>query len=83
DFTADGSAEVRVDGVLTFETAAGFYDYSSEGSFSLLLGGRSYGTTTNLYDSISVVQIPEPSTCVLLLAGLIGLSSYRRGRKAQ
>ena len=80
-FGADGSAQVLVDDVLVFETTAGFYDYSSDAEFSVLLGGRSYNATVNLYDSISVIQVPEPSTCMLLLTGLLGLASYRRGRE--
>ena len=80
-FRADGSARVLVDDVLAFETAAGFYDYSSDTEFSVLLGGRSYNATINLYDSVSVILVPEPSTCVLLLTGLLGLASYRRGRE--
>ena len=81
DFAANGSAQVRVDGVLTFETVAGFYDYNTDNEFSVLLGGRSYGETVNLYDSISVTLVPEPGTGMLLLMGLLGLAGYRRGRQ--
>ena len=69
DFASNGSAEVRINGTPTFKTSAGFYDYSTDNAFSVVLGGRSYGTTVNLYDSISVHQVPEPATFVLLLVG--------------
>ena len=78
DFAADGSAQVLVDDVVAFETAAGFYDYSSDGEFSVLLGGRSYGATVNLYDSISVIQVPEPETFVMVLSGGLLLLLFRR-----
>ena len=80
DFAADGSAQVRVDGVLAFETGAGFYDYGSDGEFAVLLGGRSHGATINLYDSISATQVPEPTTALLLTVGLAGLGVRRRLR---
>ena len=78
DFASDGSAEVRVDGAITFETSAGFYNYSTDDAFSVVLGGRSYGATVNLYDSISVHQVPEPAAFVLLLLG--GLTLLTIGR---
>ena len=78
DFALDGSAEIRVDGVLAFETSAGFYDYSTDDTFSVVLGGRSYGTTVNLYDSIRVEQIPEPETLVILMLGSLTLVTLRR-----
>lgn len=78
DFGADGSTQVRVDGALTFETAAGFFDYNIDDQFAVLLGGRSYNATTNLYDSISVAKLPDPSSSFLLTAGLFGLAVRRR-----
>ncbi|MFP6628514.1 MAG: PEP-CTERM sorting domain-containing protein [Myxococcota bacterium] len=78
DFAADGSAQVLVDGVLAFETAAGFYNYSINSEFSVLLGGRSYQATVNLYDSISVTKVPEPTTGLLLGLSLLGVAVRRR-----
>ena len=78
DFAANGSAQVRVDDVLTFETVAGFYDYNTDNEFSVLLGGRSYSSTVNLYDSISVSLVPEPSAGLLALFGLTLLPLSRR-----
>ena len=47
DFAADGSAQVRVDDVLAFETPAGFFDYDSDDAFAVLLGGRIAEEITN------------------------------------
>jgi len=78
DFAPDGSAQVRVDDVLAFETATGLYDYSSDTAFAVVLGGRSYSTTVNLYDSISVNQVPEPAVFAMLLLGSLAASCSRR-----
>lgn len=80
EFAEDGSAQVRVDGAVVFESPVGIYDYNLDQDFAVLLGGRSYGTTVNLYDSISAVQVPEPTTAMLLTLGLAGLGLRRRVR---
>jgi len=77
DFAADGSARVRVDGVAVFESSVNLYDYSVGEEFAVLLGGRSHGATVNLYDSIHVTQVPEPTTALLLAFGLAGLGARR------
>lgn len=79
DFSSNGAARVSVDGVITFETDPGFYTYSIDTEFALLLGGRSYSSTVNLYDSVKVNQIPEPSTALSLLAiGTLAVCRRRR-----
>jgi hypothetical protein len=86
DFASDGSAEVQVDGAITFKTSAGFYNYSTDDAFSVVLGGRSYGTTVNLYDSIRVHQVPEPTAFALLLVGgsmLLTIGHWRGDQTAR
>jgi|GEM_PF-5772305 hypothetical protein len=80
DFKQNGSAQVLVDGVRTFESSAGFFDYGVDDSFALVFAGRSYSSTVNLYDSIQVVQSPEPSAIMLLFIGL-GLFASRTRRR--
>ena len=80
DFKPNGSAQVSVDEVRTFESSAGFFDYGVDDSFALVFAGRSYSSTVNLYDSIQVVQSPEPSAIMLLFIGL-GLFASRTRRR--
>ena len=69
-----------MDGVRTFESSAGLFDYGVDDSFALVFAGRSYSSTVNLYDSIQVVQSPEPSAIMLLFIGL-GLFARRTRRR--
>ena len=80
DFAADGSARLRVDGAVVFESSPGLYNYGIDEEFAVLLGGRSYGATVNLYDSIRATQVPEPTTALLFTLGLAGLGMRRRVR---
>ena len=73
DFPTDESAQVLVDDARAFETDRGLYDYSIDSGFTVALGGRSYGATVNIYDSIQVSQAPELSACGLLLIGNLTL----------
>lgn len=77
DFMQNGSAQVLVDDVLAFETAAGLFDYGVDNSFALVFSGRSYSSTVNLYDSISVYQVPEAAALPLLLLGSLTLLLFR------
>ena len=80
DFKQNGSAQVLVDGVRAFETAPGLFDYGVDNSFALVFAGRSYSSTINLFDSIRVVQSPEPATLLTLLLGSLTLLLVRRRR---
>lgn len=79
DFAENGTVQVRVDDIMVFESSSGLYDYTVDDEFTVLLGGRSYGATSNLYDSIRAIQVPEPTTALLL--GLVGLALLLHRRR--
>ena len=59
DFESDGSISISIDDQSIFRSDSGVFDYNSEPSFALMLAGRSYGSSENLYDNISLVAVPE------------------------
>ena len=59
DFELDGSISISIDQQSIFVSDPGVFDYESESNFAIMLAGRSYGSSDNLYDNVSLVQIPE------------------------
>ena len=59
DFETDGSITIAINDQSIFSSDAGVFDYNSESDFSIMLAGRSYASSNNLYDNISLVQVPE------------------------
>ena len=47
------------------------FDYNNEPNFAIMLAGRSYSSSDNLYDNILLTQIPEYSNYSILLSVLI------------
>jgi hypothetical protein len=59
DFETDGSIAIAIDEQSIFSSGSGVFNYNSESDFAIMLAGRSYASSDNLYDNISLVQIPE------------------------
>ena len=59
DFETDGSITIAIDEQSIFSSDSGVFDYNSESDFAIMLAGRSYASSDNLYDNISLVQVPE------------------------
>lgn len=71
DFDIDGSISILIDDQTIFASNSGVFDYNNESNFAIMLAGRSYSTSDNLYDNISLVQIPEYANYSFLLSVLI------------
>ena len=79
-FLENGSATIAIDNETVFTSSAGLFDYSVDSSFSILLAGRSYGVTTNLYDTVELQQIPEPSSyagLLILVTAMLAVAKKR------
>ncbi|MEC8219570.1 MAG: hypothetical protein VX014_02955, partial [Verrucomicrobiota bacterium] len=65
-------------------SSSGVFDYNIESNFAIMLAGRSYSSSDNLYDNISLTQIPEYANYSFLLSVLIliSLTSSRACTKA-
>ena len=59
DFESDGSISISIDDQSIFTSDSGVFDYNSEPAFAIMLAGRSYGNSENLYDNISLAVVPE------------------------
>ena len=70
EFAADGSASIAIDDQTIFSSDAGIFNYSTEAQFAIMLAGRSYSTSDNLYDNVDLTQVPE----FFALCGHIGLN---------
>lgn len=68
DFVSDGSISISIDDQSIFNSDSGVFDYNSESTFAIMLAGRSYGSSDNLYDNISLVTVPEFSNFNLVLS---------------
>lgn len=77
-FTDDQTVQISMDDSLIYESPSNWYDYSIDNEVTIYLGGRSYGSTQNLYDNISLTVIPEPGTTTLIGFGLAGITFIRR-----
>ena len=84
DFDIDGSVSIAVDDQTIFASNSGVFDYNNESNFAIMLAGRSYSGSDNLYDNISLTQIPEYANYSFLLSLLIlvKLTSSRACTKA-
>ena len=84
DFDIDGSISIAVDDQTIFASNSGVFDYNNESNFAVMLAGRSYSSSDNLYDNISLTQIPEYANYSFLLSVLIliRLTSSRAYTKA-
>ena len=84
DFDIDGSVSIAVDDQTIFASNSGVFDYNNESNFAIMLAGRSYGSSDNLYDNILLTQIPEYANYSFLLSVLIliKLTSSRAYTKA-
>ena len=84
DFDIDGSVSIAVDNQTIFASNSGVFDYNNESNFAIMLAGRSYSSSDNLYDNILLTQIPEYANYSLLLSVLIliRLTSSRAYTKA-
>ena len=79
-FNQDGSATISIDDQIVFSSDAGLFDYSTNSNFGVMLAGRSYSTTNNLYDSIELTQIPELSNLTLYSGLLVFYFTIIRSR---
>lgn len=59
DFESDGSMSIFIDDQSIFISDSGIFDYSNDSTFAIMLAGRSYGSSDNLYDNISLIIVPE------------------------
>ena len=50
----------------------------SDNEVAIYLGGRSYGSTENLYDNITLNIIPEPNSVMLITLTLASFMLIRR-----
>ena len=84
DFDIDGSVSIAVDNQTIFASNSGVFDYNNESNFAIMLAGRSYSSSDNLYDNISLTLIPEFANYSFLLSVLIliSLTSSRACTKA-
>lgn len=84
DFDIDGSVSIAVDNQTIFASNSGVFDYNNESNFAIMLAGRSYSSSDNLYDNILLTQIPEYANYSFLLSVLIliRLTSSRAYTKA-
>ena len=84
DFDIDGSVSIAVDNQTIFASNSSVFDYNNESNFAIMLAGRSYSSSDNLYDNILLTQIPEYANYSLLLTVLIliRLTSSRAYTKA-
>lgn len=71
DFDIDGSVSIAVDNQTIFASNSGVFDYNNESNFAIMLAGRSYSSSDNLYDNILLTQIPEYANYSFLLSVLI------------
>ena len=71
DFEIDGSVTIGIDDHTVFASESNIFDYENESNFSIMFAVLSYGSTNNLYDNISLVQIPESNHFSLISATLI------------
>lgn len=71
DFELDGSISISIDDQSIFTSDSGVFDYNIESDFAIMLAGRSYSTSENLYDNISLVQIPESAHFNLVLSAMV------------
>jgi hypothetical protein len=81
-FAADGSATISIDDQTVFSTDTGIFNYSNESTIAVMLAGRSYSSTNNLYDSVELTQIPEVSSSALWI-GAVSLCSVGLWRRQQ
>lgn len=59
DFESDGSATIAIDDQTVFSSEAGIFNYSTASNFAIMLAGRSYSSSDNLYDNLELTLIPE------------------------
>ena len=76
DFELDGSISISVDEQVIFSSDSATFNYDNEPNFAIMLAGRSYANADNLYDNISLVQIPEFSHFSFILSALTFFVSY-------
>ena len=81
-FAQDGSATIAIDDVTLFSADAGTFDYSNSNNFAVMLAGRSYSTTTNLYDNIELSQVPEFAH-ISTVFGITTIAVLIRNRKTR
>jgi hypothetical protein len=77
-FTYDQTIQISIDNILTYESPTHWYDYDSDNEVAIYLGGRSYGSTENLYDNITLNIIPEPNSVMLITSTLASFMLIRR-----
>ena len=81
DFELDGSISISIDDESIFASDSGVFDYNIEPNFAIMLAGRSYGSSDNLYDNISLAIIPEFAHFNLVLSiSIFFASTHLRGR---
>lgn len=71
DFEADGSISIAIDDALVFDSNSGIFNYSTQSDFAIMLAGRSYSSSDNLYDTIDLVLVPEFSYASSVLGSFV------------
>ena len=77
-FTDNQSIQISMDDVLIYESSDNWYDFDIDNEVTVYLGGRSFGSTENLYDNINVNVIPEPSAVLLINSVFASLLLLKR-----
>ena len=77
-FTEYQTIQISIDNILTYESPTNWYDYDSDNEVAIYLGGRSYGSTENLYDNITLSIIPEPNAVMLITSTFASFMLIRR-----
>ena len=77
-FTDDQTIQISIDNILAYESPIHWYDYDSDNEVAIYLGGRSYGSTENLYDNITLSIIPEPNAVMLITSTFASFMLIRR-----
>ena len=77
-FTDNQTIQISIDNILTYESPTNWYDYDSDNEVAIYLGGRSYGSTENLYDNITLSIIPEPNAVMLITSTFASFMLIRR-----
>ena len=77
-FTDDQTIQISIDNSITYESPINWYDYDTDNEVAIYLGGRSYGSTVNLYDNLTLSVIPEPNSVMLITSTLASLMLIRR-----